>query len=199
MEKVFHGWPHLLLNAIVGFAADRGFREVRVPTSRLAMEHTDRARTVQTPVFERVYDRAVHQHFRAVEVEGWWAIDVEGQRGAVVPLAPRPVERVPGKTVCVCHDTERGLGHLDVEPGFAREPTHRPTSLEQMLAVERRVGVRATYSVAGSLFAEVRARSRRTATAWRSTPSTTTWSGTSSPRAARSITGSRATVRPSRY
>ena len=159
VEKVFHGWHHLLLNAIVGFAADRGFREVRVPTSRLAMEHTDRARTVQAPLFERVYDRAVHQHFRAVEVEGWWAIDVEGHRGAVVPLAPRPVERVAGKTVCVCHDIERGLGHRHDDPGFARRADAQADgALDQMLAIERRVGVRATYSVAGCLLADVRAR-----------------------------------------
>jgi hypothetical protein len=159
VEKVFSGWHHLLLNAILGFAADRGFREVRVPTSRLAMQHTDPARTVQAALFERVYDRAVLQHVRAVEVDGWWAIDVAAHRRAFVPLTPYVVERAPGKTVSVCHDIERGLGHRHADPAFARRAdTEADAALDRMLAIERRVGVRATYSVAGCLLADVRAR-----------------------------------------
>ncbi len=162
VERVFRGWHHLLLNAIASIAAERGFREIRVPTSRLAMQHTDRARTVQPELFERVYDRAVHHHFRATDVSGWWSIPVATNRSAIVPGLRREEALDFGKTVCVCHDIERGLGHRDIEPEFARRAdAEAPAALDQMLTIERDVGVRATYNVVGCFLSEVRERIER--------------------------------------
>jgi peptidoglycan/xylan/chitin deacetylase (PgdA/CDA1 family) len=160
IENAFKGWHHLLLNALVRFALDRGVRTIRVPTSRLAMKHTAKNRNVQPELFERVYDRAVHHRFRAVADGDWWSIDVSRNRDAVVKLERREETIAAGrsKTICVCHDVERGLGHADVEPEFAvHADEFAPSALEEMLAIERRARVRATYCVVGSFLAEVRA------------------------------------------
>jgi hypothetical protein len=159
VEKVFKGWHHLLLNAIAGFAAEHGLREIRVPTAALAMKHTDPNRTVQPELFERVYDRAVQHLFRARPRHGWWRIPVAGNRSRIVPLTRREENVEPGRTICITHDTERGHGHRDVDAEFARRAdAESPEALEQMLAIEERVGIRATYHVVGSFLMEVRAR-----------------------------------------
>lgn len=159
VETVFNGWHHLLLNAIATVAAEHGFREIRVPTSRFAMEHTDPARPVRPELFERVYDRAVHHHFAATPAGRWWAIDVAANRTAVVKPERREERCEAGKTVCVCHDIERGLGHRNVDPDFARQAdAEAPAALGRMLAIEKEAGVRATYNVVGCLVPEVRER-----------------------------------------
>ncbi len=157
VEKIFKGWHHLLLNAVGCFAAERGFAEIRVPMSRLAMKHTDRARTVQPELFERVYDRAVRHRFSVTEAGDWWAIDVAKNRPAIVPMN-RVEERLErGKTVCIGHDIERGDGHRDVDPDFARRAdAESPAALGRMLAMENDAGIRATYSVVGRFLDEVR-------------------------------------------
>lgn len=159
VERVFEGWHRLIVNALVNFASLRGLRTVRVPSSTLAMEHTDRARRVQPPLFERVYDRAVHHHFLATRAGRWWSIDLAENRDRIV--CPARMERAltPGRTICVVHDIEQGLGHRDVEPAFAAQVEAAGAGwLDEMLDIERRVGVCATYNVVGCLMAAVRER-----------------------------------------
>jgi hypothetical protein len=159
VEKVFKGWHHLLLNAIAGFALDHGLREIRVPTSSLAMKHTDPKRTVQPELFERIYDRAVQHVFQAREHRGWWRIRLSDNRSAVVTLARREETVETGRTICNTHDIERGLGHLDVDPEFARRADiESPASLDRMLSIEQRLGIHASYHVVGSFLNEVRER-----------------------------------------
>lgn len=159
IENAFKGWHHLLLNCIVGFAARHGVRRVLVPTSRLAMKHTDENRTVQPELFERVYDRAVHHRFRAVADGAWWSIDVARNKRSIVPGDRRQevIRTDSRKTICLCHDVERGLGHVDSDLEFARLADElAPPALEQMLSLERRACVKATYCVVGSLLDAVR-------------------------------------------
>lgn len=157
VEKRFRGWHRVLLHAIVADAARRGIRRVRVPTARLAMRHTDRLRSVRPELFERVYDRAVGHLFQAARRGDWWQIDVARSRGALVPPAPCTGEIRRGRTVCIVHDTERGLGHRDVDTAFAeRADRSGPQALADMLEIERRLDVRTTYSVVGCLLGEVR-------------------------------------------
>jgi hypothetical protein len=157
IENRFAGWHHMLLNGIVSFALDRGVERVYTPTARLAMRHTDRARTVQPELFERLYDRNVEALYAPVASGEWWCIDVARARDRVV-VPEVGTETLPsGPVVCVCHDIEAGLGHEQSEPEFAAvaQATSRE-SLERMLAVEEEVGCRATYSVVGLLFDELR-------------------------------------------
>jgi peptidoglycan/xylan/chitin deacetylase (PgdA/CDA1 family) len=68
-------------------------------------------------------------------------------------------ERPARKTICVCHDVEKGAGHAGVDPAFARRADATSEAhLDRMLAIERDAGVRATYDVVGMLLADVRDR-----------------------------------------
>lgn len=158
VDNAFRGWPRMVLNAVAHFARQQGARELRTPTSELAMENTDLERTVQPELFERVYDRSLRQLDGARRDAGWWVTDLARNADRIVAPEPRqrPLAR-PERLVCLCHDLERGLGHRDVEPEFARQAdAEAPRSLLRMLAAEREAEVRATYSVAGMLLDEVR-------------------------------------------
>lgn len=61
------------------------------------------------------------------------------------------------KTLCLCHDTERGWGHLDVDPDFAALVDRRaPADLAEILRAESDLGVRVTYHVVACFLDEVR-------------------------------------------
>jgi hypothetical protein len=157
IENRFAGWNHMLLNGILNFALELGATRVHTPTAELATRNTDPARTVQPELFERVYDRNVAQLFPARREDGWWVIDVRQVRELVVVPETKREPLPDGRTICVCHDIERGLGHVDVDPGFAAAADERaPRNLEAMLAVERELGCTATYNVVGLLLEEVR-------------------------------------------
>ena len=50
-----------------------------------AMLHTDRKRTVQPALFERLYDRDMHVRFPPVQRAGnWWVVDVKDIAGGVL-------------------------------------------------------------------------------------------------------------------
>lgn len=157
IEKRLGGWPWMMLNALIGFARDRGVARLRVPGSELAMRHTDRARNVRPYLFERVYDRPPAELPGARRAGEWWEIDVAAALAGTVIGAPRTEAGRQERTVCVLHDTERGLGHRDTDPALAaRADAHGPRALAGMLAEEARAGVRATYNVVGSLLDDVR-------------------------------------------
>jgi hypothetical protein len=62
-----------------------------------------------------------------------------------------------GRTICLCHDTERGWGHLDVDPGYAEHANRRaPRDLDTMLEIEKESGVILTYHVVGCFLGEIR-------------------------------------------
>jgi hypothetical protein len=61
------------------------------------------------------------------------------------------------RTICICHDVERELGHVEREPGFvAHAAATSPAGLRRMLEVEGRRGIRATYDVVGQMMRDVR-------------------------------------------
>ena len=157
IENRFAGWHHMLLNGILSFALDHGVQRVHTPTARLAMRHTDPARTVGPELFERIYDRNVRDLLGAEQAGEWWRIDMARARDRViVPVTgaePLSDERV----VCLCHDIEAGHGHIRADPSLAAS-AHQTwrQSLEEMLGIEAEAGCRATYNVLGLLFEEVR-------------------------------------------
>jgi peptidoglycan/xylan/chitin deacetylase (PgdA/CDA1 family) len=158
IEKRFKGWHHMLLNAILAFALEHRVRRIHVPTADLALEHTDRARRVQRPLFDRVYDGAVTALLPTRRKDGWWVIDVaQARRRVVVP--ERGVEQAGRtKTICVCHDLEGGLGHREVDPALARAADDGfRARAAGMLAIEGELGVRATYNVVGELLGGIHA------------------------------------------
>jgi hypothetical protein len=158
IDNRFKGWPRMLLNAILDFAIEHRFRTFYSPTADLVLEHTDPAREVQRPLFDRVYDAAVLESLEARREGKWWAVPVRrNRRRRVRPECVDGVTAKEGPVVCLLHDIERGLGHLDVEPAFAeRGERLGRESLPKILEIESQAGVAATYSVVGCFFDEVR-------------------------------------------
>jgi hypothetical protein len=155
IENRFKGWPAMLINAILTRAADHDFERVFVPRSRWAMKHTDPNRTVQPELFERIYDKSVSTYSPEV-TENWWVIDIQKNRHLVVVPVPRHETFKNEKIICIYHDIERGLGHVDCDPGFAAiADESSPKHLTQMANIEKAAGVRATYNVVGCLMSEV--------------------------------------------
>jgi hypothetical protein len=158
IEKRFRGWHHMLLNAVGNFALEHRLSRVYSPTAASAMLHTDRQRTVQPALFEHIYDHDLHVRFPTVRRSGdWWVADVTDLAGGVL-VAEKGTEPIRDeKTICICHDIERGLGHVGIDPDFVRiADASAPHSLEEMLALERDAKVRATYNVVGVLLNDVR-------------------------------------------
>jgi hypothetical protein len=157
IENKFKGWHHLLLNCIMNFALENDFKKFYSPTADLVIAHTDPSRQVQRELFDRVYDRAVLKHFQAEKKDGWWIIDVIKNKGSVISAEKKEEIIELGKTICVCHDIERGWGHRDIDPEFAESADKSSLrSLDEMLAVEKEMEIKATYLVAGVFLDEIR-------------------------------------------
>jgi hypothetical protein len=155
VENRFKGWAGMLLNAALSVADGGGYRRLLVPRAGWALKHTDPNRDVGPALFERVYDQAPARYRPLADGE-WWAIDVAANRDRLVaPVTRRePAPRVPpgSRTVCIVHDTERGLGHLDSDPDFvARAEAASERCLGAMARIEHSMGIRTTYSIVGSL------------------------------------------------
>lgn len=151
IEKRFKGWAHLLMNAVLDLALERGAQRVFVACPELAHANTDRNRVVQRPLFDRIYEGTLRVPFRPVRRGAWSMLDVGAHAETVVrPQATRiPLPQEP--QICVCHDIERGWGHLH-DPALAgRMDADAPAHLERMLAIEAAAGVRATYCILGFL------------------------------------------------
>jgi len=158
IENRFKGWHLMVLNAIGNFALEHGLARIYSPTAEFARRHTDRRRNVRPEMFERIYDRAVHTRFVAQREGDWWRIDVKDNAQRLVVATRHADACAAENTVCIVHDVERGLGHEDVDPDFARHAARTAAaSLETMLRIELAAGLRTTYNVVGVLFDELRA------------------------------------------
>jgi hypothetical protein len=157
VEKRFDGWSRMLVHAALDFAIDRGFDRLHVATADWALAHTDRSRSVQHPIFHRMYDHSVGAPFVAARNQHWWDLDVDANRGCVVRPRIRMLPLSDEPEICVCHDIERGRGHTLVDPELAAGAEAEGAAyLDRMLEVEAAAGVRATYSIVGTLMPEVR-------------------------------------------
>lgn len=157
IDKLFRGWHHMLLNAVLVFARERGAEAVHVPTASLVMRETDSRRSVEPALFERVYDGQAVQRYGPARRGDWWVIDVAASADRVVMAEVRDAPAPPDRAICLCHDVERGLGHRGIDEAFAAAAeASSPSALRDMLAIERAQGVRGTYNVVGCLLNEVR-------------------------------------------
>jgi hypothetical protein len=157
VERIFRGWAEMILNSVVSFALETGVSTIYSPGADAVMANTDPKRHVHRELFERVYDRALRKQFFARKWNGWWVMDVAENRDRVVQ--GKKEEEVLGgeKTICVCHDIERGVGHLDVDPAYAAQADRNATRwLESMLEIEAKLDVKSTYNTVGMFFGEVR-------------------------------------------
>jgi hypothetical protein len=149
IENRFKGWAHLLLNAVLGLALDRGSERIFIASAEWARQNTDPERLVQPALFERVYGGTLRPPFKPVHGSRWSMIDVRAHAEIVVR---GPVSRIPlsdEPQVCVSHDIEHGWGHLDEPAVAARMQAEAPQHLNTMLELEAAAGVPATYCVLG--------------------------------------------------
>lgn len=156
IHQLFRGWARMLFNAVLAFAHERGVRRVLVPTSERVMLNTDASRQVDGALFRRVYDDAPSL-YGARRCSDAWAIDVKAAASRVVMPVARRIAAETDRSISLCHDIERDLGHRDVDAAFAariKQPS--AAALPAMLAAEARAGVRATYHVVGSIMDELR-------------------------------------------
>jgi peptidoglycan/xylan/chitin deacetylase (PgdA/CDA1 family) len=157
VENVSGGWSRLLINALLVLAVENAVRTFWSPTAELALQHTDPTRNTDGRLFTRIYDAHVRELLEVDRQGEWWRIDVRrNQHRAVLPEKRREVLDA-GKVICICHDIERGIGHIDCDPDFARAvdgPARK--ALDRMLDLESRAGVRCTYNIVGTLFQELR-------------------------------------------
>jgi len=147
----------MLLNRILNFAVEKGLKRFYSATADWTIRHIPSSRRVQRDLFERIYDRAVNEQFKASRQGPWCLIDVAANRDRLI--APeKKTETFPNeKTICLCHDIEQGWGHRRSDPTLAgRAHQASPGNLKDMLAIEKRMNVRGTYNVLGCLFNEVK-------------------------------------------
>lgn len=157
VENRFKGWNHMLLNGILNFAAGMRIERIYVADSDWALQHTDPDRNVGPEMFRRVYDRNVDELFEVKRSPPWRSIDVSRNANRLVVPEPGEEDIADEKSICVCHDVEKGMGHIDSDPDFAsRADAIAPENLERMISIERQLGVKATYSVVGKLVPELR-------------------------------------------
>jgi hypothetical protein len=159
IENRFKGWAHMLLNSVLNFALESKVRKFYSATADLSLRHTDPKRHVQRELFDRVYDRTVVEHFRAAREGDWWLIDVAENADRIVVPEPKREVVDDGRTICICHDIERGYGHVGIDAAMVRRANRAADHhLDTMLSIEREANVKATYSVVGRIFNEVRDR-----------------------------------------
>lgn len=158
VENRFAGWVRMLLNAVMNFAREWGARTVHVPSAELVLELADPDRSVDPTLFERIYDRTPRAHWNAEAEGSWWRLDVGENAERIIGFETRQMSLPSERTICLCHDIERDLGHAEEDaPGFRREmDAISRRALGQMLQVEKTLEVKATYNVVGCIFDEVR-------------------------------------------
>ena len=157
IHRRFSGWAQILMNAVIGFAVDHGRDLVYSPTARLLVGSSGAGSDQDQAASMHLYDHAMLRAFDAERDGDWWRLPVQNNARRAVPL-PRGTESIEtrGKTIGICHDIERGLGHTRSDPEFAVAiDTSARAALNHMLSVEHELGVKATYNVVGSFFDEV--------------------------------------------
>ncbi len=159
IDSRFKGWTLWALNAVLDFARTQGCTELRSPTSELVVRHTDPTRIVQPEIYQRIYDTSVTRWFEATRQGSWWILDAERNTGRIIRPESGSDDLSMARTICLCHDIERGMGHRGIDPELAaRADRTADASLDAMLEHERSAGVRATYNVVGCLLPQVRER-----------------------------------------
>ena len=158
IEKWFRGWHYMLWNSALAWATDLRVRHLYSATSELALQHTDPKRSPQPALYRRVYDQPPRM-FSAIREDCWWKVDIAGVVDRVVSADKGHLAPATGRTICLFHDIEYGYGHTAVNPDFALS-AHQAGArrVEQMLAMEKEMSVRATYHVVGLLLPELRER-----------------------------------------
>jgi hypothetical protein len=157
IENRLKGWVHMLLNAVVCFAIERGGEVLHSLKAETSWRNTDPRRRPQRELFDRVYDRSLLKRFSATPEGPWWRLGLAENRARAVWPETRRSPPSAGRVLGLCHDVERALGHKHRHTTEAASmDAIARAALPDMLAVERQLGIRATYNLLGLIFSELR-------------------------------------------
>ncbi len=157
IENRFKGWPVMLLNSVLNFALEKQLQNVFTPTSKLALEHTDKKRNVKKELFEGIYDLSVNRYYKTEKIDGWWKININDNREKIVIPERKQEEMKKEKTICLAHDIEAGLGHIGVDSELVESANkNHKLYLKEMLEIEKDFNLLVTYNIVGCMLDEVR-------------------------------------------
>jgi len=150
LNNRFRYWYLLLVNAVLDFAAATKLDTVFSPTAAHIVASTQKQ--ITPALFEQIYDAVSTRYACAPERVGaadYWKIPIADNHDRIVPLeeAMPPVAPRTSKVICIVHDTEEDID-TSVSPRACKD------ALARMLAIERTLDVRTTYSILGRLFPE---------------------------------------------
>src|SRR5579862_3592880 len=147
VDTHFRYWYAFLFNAILDFCIDSGIATLRCPTGRQVAATTRKA--IDPALFYRIYDYPP-QAYACQEVcignAQYWEIPVGENRGRVASLcetAIAPPSDASGR-LSIFHDIEE---NADTEISV----TECEDNFEQMLQIEKSLGIDATYGILGRL------------------------------------------------
>ncbi|MCA9775645.1 MAG: hypothetical protein KC800_02980, partial [Candidatus Eremiobacteraeota bacterium] len=151
VDKLFKGWPQMLVNGVLNVARELGCRRLRSLTSDAVMNLSDPAREVDGRLFQRVYDQSLSR-YRKRRVSHYWELSLEENRDWVVPATIRTqFNQTQDTTVCLLFDVEEDWGHRDLEPDPSITAERSCHALRSALEILSDLEVKATFNVVGKL------------------------------------------------
>jgi hypothetical protein len=148
VETRFKYWYRFLFNAVLDACLDVGISTVYSPTGREIMTHTKKQ--IRPDLFLRIYDFPQTKYrCRRVTHCGaeYWVIPVKANADRTVRLVGQTLDVLKDdgrKNICIFHDIEENVD----APVSVMECR---TNLQRMLAIEKQLGVTATYCILGRL------------------------------------------------
>lgn len=147
LNNRFRYWYAMLFNAVLDFAIDQRLLFVESPTSAQIIGTT--RKSINGDLFRRIYDSPAERYdvrkLRNDKVE-YWSISVCDNAQRVVRLEEGSFcIDLPERIICICHDIEENVD----TPVSASDCQ---ASLGATLEVEKKLQVRSTYNILGTLF-----------------------------------------------
>jgi hypothetical protein len=147
LNNRFRYWYTMLFNAVLDFATDQRLSFIESPTSEQILGTT--RKSIDGDLFRRIYDWPAERYdvtkVRNDKLE-FWSISVCDNEKKVVRLEESTFcIDLPERIICVCHDIEENVD-TPVSAGDCQ------ASLAATLEVEKKLQVRSTYNILGTLF-----------------------------------------------
>lgn len=157
VDKVFKGWPEMLVNGVLNVALELGLSRVCSATSKLVMDLSDPSRSVDGRLFERVYDRPIRRYHHALREGRWWELNTTLNLSRIVPAEKGLEQAEERPTVCLFFDIEEELGHRELEPEAEISRIACQETLARVLRDLAELNIKATFNVVGTLLPAKRA------------------------------------------
>jgi glycosyltransferase involved in cell wall biosynthesis len=154
VETHFKYWYAILFNAVLDYCAATEISTLYSPTGEQIVKNT--TKSIASDLFLRIYNypgrRYQCQRVNLGPAE-YWEISISANLSRLVKLRRSNVLTRPDNTrrpqICIFHDTEENVS-TDISAAVCAD------NLRRMLAIEKELGVEATYDVLGALLGRKR-------------------------------------------